>query len=86
MANTVIHVLAFIAGLALFLGTVGAVISEMLIPRPRRSRISRLATWLTNAGLYAIAARFKDYRRRDSLEAGLPLRRAVPMRPPRCPY
>lgn len=65
--NTVVHVVAFIAGTVLFFATVGAVISEMLIPRPRRSRISRLANALTNAGVYGVARRVKDYRRRDTV-------------------
>lgn len=69
MTNTVIHAVAFIAGLVLFLATVGAVISEMLIPRPRRSRISSLATSLANAGVNGIAVRVKDFRRRDNVLA-----------------
>lgn len=69
MANTVIHVVAFIAGFLLFFATVGAVISEMLIPRPRRSRLSRVANAITNATIYALASRVKNYRRRDTVLA-----------------
>lgn len=65
--ETALHVVAFIAGLVLYVVTVGAVITGMLIPRPRRSRIAHAANLVTNRTIGFWARRTRSFTRRDAI-------------------
>lgn len=65
MISTAVHVLAFVAGVGLFAGTVMAIVNGMLVPRPRRSRIAHLANHLTNRTFRMLAMHRSSFEGRD---------------------
>lgn len=59
--------IAVIAGVALFTYTTGAMVTSMLVPRPRRSRLMHFTTKATAWAFRAVADRRATFRDRDSV-------------------
>jgi len=61
----VLQVAAGMVGATIFLATVAALVSTMLVPRPTRSRLTQLANWITSLVLHWIADRKSTFADRD---------------------